>query len=182
MSLPHGILGFLCYGETTGYELNKMFDASVRFFWSATMSQIYQDLIRLENKGYVHAQTVIQSGKPNKKVYSITDAGRQEFLHWLAQNEGDAMKGVRSALLMRVFFSGNAPPAQCAQMLRRFKEDCAQYLAEMATIPETAAHYGEGVDSLSPLYWSLTADYGHAYTRMCMDWAQRCIDKLEALQ
>ena len=65
MSLPHGILGFLCYGETTGYELNKMFDASVRFFWSATMSQIYQDLIRLEKKGYVHAQTVIQSSKPN---------------------------------------------------------------------------------------------------------------------
>ena len=41
MSLANGILGFLAYGEMTGYDLTKAFNSSVRFFWHAQKAQVY---------------------------------------------------------------------------------------------------------------------------------------------
>ena len=47
MSLEFAILGFLSYHPSTGYDLKKMFDVSIRHFWPADQSQIYRTLARL---------------------------------------------------------------------------------------------------------------------------------------
>ncbi|MDQ3842337.1 MAG: PadR family transcriptional regulator [Actinomycetota bacterium] len=44
-------------------------------FWSARHSQIYLELARLEEGGYVTHQVVEQKDRPNKKVYQLTDTG-----------------------------------------------------------------------------------------------------------
>ena len=87
MGLQHGILGFLNYGPCSGYELTKAFQSSLHFFWPAQTSQIYQTLNRLEAAAYITHETVIQTGKPNKNVYSILPAGRAELLRWRSRGE-----------------------------------------------------------------------------------------------
>ncbi|WP_250035869.1 PadR family transcriptional regulator [Paractinoplanes maris] len=79
MSLRHALLAALSQGEASGYELAKRFDVGVAEFWSATPQQLYRDLERLEQDGMVSARVVEQSRRPNKRVFSLTAAGREEL-------------------------------------------------------------------------------------------------------
>ena len=55
MALKQGLLGLLNYGEMTGYELAKVFNDSLSFFWQAQTSQIYRELNQLEAEGLLHS-------------------------------------------------------------------------------------------------------------------------------
>lgn len=79
VSLRHALLAALLAGEASGYELAKRFDVSVADFWSATPQQLYRDLDRLERDGLVEAHVVEQRRRPNKRVFTLTDAGRAEL-------------------------------------------------------------------------------------------------------
>ncbi|MBQ2330081.1 MAG: PadR family transcriptional regulator, partial [Oscillospiraceae bacterium] len=69
--LKHGILGLLNYGSMTGYQVMEVFRDSLNFFWTAQTSQIYRELQNMEMKGWVESVFVPQSGKPDKKLYSL---------------------------------------------------------------------------------------------------------------
>jgi len=84
MSLKHVILSVLSTRNLTGYEITKEFDRVVGFVWKAPHQNVYRDLTKLEKAGFVEFNTVKQSGKPHKKIYSITDAGRGELRFWFA--------------------------------------------------------------------------------------------------
>lgn len=81
MALPHAILVSLCEQASSGYELARRFDRSIGYFWTATHQQIYRTLRVMENNNWVRATTVLQHGRPDKKVSrSPTAAGPS----WLA--------------------------------------------------------------------------------------------------
>lgn len=181
MSLMHGVLGFLNYGKMSGYDLAKAFNSSVQFFWHAQNSQIYLVLDKLEKQGFVTHELIIQSDKPNKKLYCITESGRNEFIRWLSDENGNHSSEFKSAFLMKVFFSGNVSPQQSINMLKKFAEDCKSYLNSMDSIPKSIESYGAEVPNHNKLYWQFTADYGYMYTNMCINWAENCIKKLEEI-
>ncbi len=84
MALPHAILVSLCEQSGSGYELTRRFDRSIGYFWSATHQQIYRTLRTMEADGWVSATVVVQQGRPDKKVYTVSDAGRSELTRWIA--------------------------------------------------------------------------------------------------
>ena len=182
MSLSFGILGFLNYKPMSGYDLVKAFESSLEFFWHAQNSHIYLELKKLEQKGYICGETVIQSERPNKKIFSITDTGRKEFMNWLAEGGGEDATHFKSAFLMKVFFSGNMTPTQSADMLRKFKTDCESYLKRMDSIPKSIEKYSSDTAIYQTIYWQFTADFGYSYIKTCIEWANRCIEKLETIQ
>lgn len=181
MSLSYGILGFLNYSPMTGYELAKVFKDSINFFWHAQNSHIYLELKKLEKNGYIQGETIIQTGKPNKKVFSITDKGKNAFIEWLINNSKDETAETKSAFLIKVFFSGNVPPNKSIQMLKKYKQDLINYSKSMESIPNSINMYSQGLDSYQSLYWQFTADYGNALIETNIAWADRCIKKLEEL-
>ena len=69
----------------SGYELAKTFDASIGFFWKADHQQIYRELSKLRDRGHIEGHEVVQSGKPNKLVYTPTPEGRAALRHWAAK-------------------------------------------------------------------------------------------------
>ena len=75
MALPHAILVSLCEQSGSGYELTHRFDRSIGYFWSATHQQIYRTLRTMEDDGWVSATVVAQRGRPDKKVYTVSEAG-----------------------------------------------------------------------------------------------------------
>ena len=81
--LKHGILGLLSYCDRTGYEIMEVFKNSLSFMWNANTSQVYRELQNLKDSGFAEVTEVEQMGKPNKKVYSITEAGGEELQHWV---------------------------------------------------------------------------------------------------
>lgn len=79
------ILAILNFGDASGYEIKKQStDGAFSFFVDISYGSIYPTLARLEKEGLVSCRSESQTGKPDKKVYSITDTGRQEFLRTLA--------------------------------------------------------------------------------------------------
>jgi DNA-binding PadR family transcriptional regulator len=84
MALRHAVLAALLEGEASGYELSKRFDVSVANFGSATPQQLYRELERLEAGGLVDARVVQQERRPNKRVFTLTDAGYEELAAFTA--------------------------------------------------------------------------------------------------
>lgn len=85
MALEHALLVSLREQTGSGLELSRRFDRSFGFFWPATHQQIYRTLARMEADGWVSAESVAQSGKPDKKVYTVTPAGAEALAAWLIE-------------------------------------------------------------------------------------------------
>ncbi len=84
MALEHALLVALRERPASGLDLARRFDRSIGFFWHATHQQIYRVLARMEHEGWVAATVVHQTGRPDKKVYDVSAAGRQTLADWLA--------------------------------------------------------------------------------------------------
>lgn len=69
-------LGMLTDGEASGYDLKKHFESSFGHFFAAGYGSIYPALASLAAHELVSCQCIPQDGKPDRKVYSITSAGR----------------------------------------------------------------------------------------------------------
>jgi DNA-binding PadR family transcriptional regulator len=85
MALEHAILVSLSEQSGAGSDLTRRFDRSIGFFWTATHQQIYRVLARMEADGWVRSEQVAQQGRPDKKVYDVTPAGRRELERWLGE-------------------------------------------------------------------------------------------------
>ncbi|MCW8329820.1 PadR family transcriptional regulator [Photobacterium sp. SDRW27] len=82
MSLPHVILTVLSSRDASGYDITKEFSQSIGFFWKASHQQVYRELNRMTNSDLVTFRVETQTGKPDRKVYTITDLGRQTLFEW----------------------------------------------------------------------------------------------------
>ena len=82
MALAEAILVCLADKPMSGYDLAKTFDASIGFFWRASHQQVYRELARLRERGLVASQEVEQSGRPNRIVHTISDAGKDMLRAW----------------------------------------------------------------------------------------------------
>ncbi len=85
MALEHAILVSLSERSGSGYELARRFEKSIGLFWSASHQQIYRVLKRMEEAGQVAVDVVAQDGRPDKKVYTVSEPGRVELRRWLAE-------------------------------------------------------------------------------------------------
>lgn len=83
MSLTHALLGVLTARPMSGYDLLRFVDGSVGSVWSASHSQIYPELRRMDERGLVTGDVEIRGTKLQKRVYSVTDAGLDELMRWL---------------------------------------------------------------------------------------------------
>jgi DNA-binding PadR family transcriptional regulator len=114
MSLRDAVLAALLEGESSGYDLAKGFDASVANFWMATPQQLYRELDRLADHGLVQARVVHQERRPNKRMFSLTEAGRAAIQLFTARAPRPSV--IRDELMVKV----NAVDAGDAQAVREF--------------------------------------------------------------
>src|SRR5438876_10153792 len=101
VALGDAILACLTERPMTGYELAKTFDASIGFFWKADHQQIYRELTKLRDRGHIQGRELVQSGKPNKLVYTLTPEGRAALRHWAARPSVPA--SIKDDLLVRLY-------------------------------------------------------------------------------
>ncbi|MCF8571157.1 PadR family transcriptional regulator [Gordonia sp. HY002] len=119
MALRHALLAaLLTVGEASGYDLAKEFDPARATFWTASPQQIYRELDGMEGAGLVSARVVRQSARPDKRMLSLTDAGRAE----LTANSRSAAKptAIRDEMLVMVqSVSAGDPRAVCVTIRDR---------------------------------------------------------------
>jgi DNA-binding PadR family transcriptional regulator len=83
--LKYALMGLLARKPRHGYELKSVFEAMLGGTWPLNIGQVYTTLARLERDGLVENRLVSQDLLPNRKVYSLTEAGQKELARWLAE-------------------------------------------------------------------------------------------------
>ena len=178
--LKHGILGLISNSDKTGYEIMTVFRDSLNHFWTAQTSQIYRELQTMEQAGWIQQTRVSQTGKPDKHVFSITPAGREELRRWLREDNLPA--GVRNPFLMKTFFMGELPVEENLAFFRAFR-DASVFPDEGRRASASADLYRQAVDHPEKaVYWKLTIEFGRMYDQMQREWCERCIRTLEELR
>lgn len=121
VSLRDAVLAALLEGEASGYDLAKGFDASVANFWMATPQQLYRELDRLADDGLIRARVVHQERRPNKRMFSLTEAGYEAIRQFTARAPKPSV--IRDELAVKVL----AADAGDARAVRDFMVERLQW-------------------------------------------------------
>ncbi|MFF4605380.1 PadR family transcriptional regulator [Streptomyces sp. NPDC001339] len=132
MSLPHAILTALLEKPSSGLELTRRFDRSIGYFWPATHQQIYRELGKLEQAGFIRVLPSQQPSRGQKKEFEVLSAGRAELTAWASGEQ--EVKPVRSALVLRLRAAAVVGRAGLDEELRRHLALHRRQLAEYEEI------------------------------------------------
>ncbi|WP_406137188.1 PadR family transcriptional regulator [Streptomyces anulatus] len=78
------LLGLLARRPYSGYDLRKWLESDGQFVWAkAHHSQIYRKLTQMEADGWVRHEVDTREGRPDAKVYRLTERGRDVLLEWV---------------------------------------------------------------------------------------------------
>jgi DNA-binding PadR family transcriptional regulator len=125
-------LGILTRGPATGYEIKKLFeDDGYQHFVEASFGSIYPALTRLTAEGYVSVREEVQDKRPDRKVYSITPAGRTAFIASLMKPLPEDRH--RSPFAFAMLFSHLMPQPRVVEMIDSY---IAQSEAKLVQIQE----------------------------------------------
>lgn len=108
-------LGLLTFGEASGYDLKKHFEATVDHFFATGFGSIYPALAALAEDGLVTCEAQPQEGRPDRKVYRITADGESHLRATLERVE--PTHRVRSELMALLYFAHLMPPQRVRALL-----------------------------------------------------------------
>lgn len=122
-------LGILSQGDATGYEIKKQFENSYSHFYEASFGSIYPALARLTVEKMVSCVQKAQEKRPDKKIYTITAAGRLAFLDTLKKMPG--RDRIRSEFLATMLFGDLLSPSQLDKVIEAKLTEYRRELREM---------------------------------------------------
>jgi DNA-binding PadR family transcriptional regulator len=157
---PNGwtVLGIVSFSdELSGYQLKKWADFGPGFFYvSPSFSQIYSELKKLEEMGLVASREAdSHDNSRNKRLYSITSAGKQALTDW-ARNSPVDRPVLKHPMLMRVMLGQFTEPENLKSIL-------LEHIDRSELQSQQAAHYARFAGS----------DPYFAYVWIALRWAER---------
>jgi len=173
MSLRHALLGLLNNKSASGYDLIAAFNTTLANAWPANQSQVYRELGHLCDEGLLQ---VGEEGPRGRKEYVITEAGRSELKHWMAETEPNRVR--RNESLLRIFFLGNLTHQQATDYLRQEAEVTTQKQKMLDHIEEAADWEADDI----AIYGHLALEYGHRLMALNLEWTEWAIGQLDARQ
>jgi PadR family transcriptional regulator AphA len=172
MSLRYALLGLLTERPLSGYDLSKTIEESQELFWKASTSQIYRELARLSEDGYVEVSVEHQEGRPNKKVYNSTDTGKSAFRAWLMEQSDANINRVE--FLVRTFFFDKLPTEEAVEIILAWKRQHEEKLRELEDYISDDSDDGK---TMTPGRLSTFA-FGAGYYHWFIEWCDRTVDLL----
>jgi DNA-binding PadR family transcriptional regulator len=173
MSLAHAILGLLQQEERTGYDLKtSCFDQSIAHLWPADQAQIYRTLDKLVEQGWVTCTIEIQHDRPNRKIYSVTEAGKAELIRWLQSPQ--PLPTVREPLLVQLFFAAQLSNEAIIQLLEQQLAARREKLAECENIE--LPQLGDQSASREQIMQRLGLELVSRREQTYIDWLKTAID------
>lgn len=116
MPARHAILGLLMQQPMHGYDIDGQFEEGLRHICHVNISQIYAYLKNMEERDWLESETIYQSTNPPKKVFHVTDKGREEMQRWLSEPV-DSNRQMRDELLTKIFFMWRIAPDQLPALI-----------------------------------------------------------------
>ena len=167
----YAVLGLLSFGERSGYDLDKLAQRSIGYFWRPAKSKIYAILPRLVELGLAESTPVAQERRPDKYLYGLTAEGEAALRRWLDSDE--TFVGVaRDGLLLKLFFGALADPDVLRAHVLERKRRAEQQLAELEEIERR-------IDQDEDFFPYLTLLHGLEDARSTVIWAEDVLSLLD---
>ena len=131
--MRHAVLALLADQPAHGYEIKRGLEE--RFgsvIAPLNAGQVYTTLQRLQRDELVADDAVAQSGRPDKRVYRLTDAGRQALEEWLGVPS--APTRLRDDFFMKLVFAQSLGLADPAALMARQREAYLRSLGELERV------------------------------------------------
>jgi PadR family transcriptional regulator AphA len=157
------VLGLISHGVRTGYDIKRVVDRSVRYFWAASYGQIYPELKRLEDAGWITGGGAPHGGRARRE-YRITAAGRKALRDWLHGHE--MRHELRDESLLRLFFADALPRAEALGLVRARRDGFARVLAALRALDD-------GGRDGDPPFVNLVYRWGIDYCEWEIAWCER---------
>jgi DNA-binding PadR family transcriptional regulator len=181
MALRNAVMAALLEGEASGYDLAKGFEASVANFWMATPQQLYRELERMETEGLVSARVVQQERRPNKRLFSLTEAGLEILRAYIADVPAKPT-AIRDELMVKVqsvdIGDAGAVRTAIAERVERSTAKLARYerMRERMLAGRTEDEYFAEADRIGPF---LTLLGGMDFERSNLKWGETALKRLD---
>ena len=161
------VLGLLTKKPLSGYDIKAIVDRSTRFFWAASYGQIYPELRRLEAEGLIEGEDRPNGGR-TRRVYHLTDAGRDELTAWLFGST--VTIELRDESLLRLFFADVLPHEQALMLLEGRKRGHEEFLDVLHAIDARP-----GTDTP---FTDLVLRWGIAFNEWGAKWCEEQLERL----
>jgi DNA-binding PadR family transcriptional regulator len=182
-NVGYALLALLAKTPNTAYELSQRVRRPLGYFWTAPYGQIHPQLRELAEAGLLSVETRPGPGPHDKRIYSITPAGRAELAEWVLRPP--APEPSRDEMLLKAYAiwvadPGGARAAVLAQA-ERHREQLAEYEAIQAEFDQE--HPGAGPSPEHPDFGSAaTLRFGIGYQRLRLEWCEWLASQLAAPQ
>ena len=172
MSIRYAILGLLNYSDMHGYRIKEHIENNFGHMWSINFGQIYSNLKDLETEGLISMLEVVSSddGGPQKKLYSITDKGLDEFLQWLAESPRKSML-IRDPFLLKFPFFGFGDGERAQEII---DEQIVNYEAQLKRRKKNQARWEH-----QSVYVRLIVELGIKQNEMYLKWLRHARAEIE---
>ena len=178
MSIKFAMLGCLSRQPMTGYDLKKRFAESDLLYWSGNSNQIYRSLVALHKDGLVTQTIEQQTDNPDRKIYTITDAGRAALREWVLTPP--ELPQVRHGFLIQLLWADQITPEALDDLLAAYAEELRvrllmleEQIARGAFLPAEGSDRQAQINRLITDRW--TAYYQHEY-----DWVRAAREQLRS--
>lgn len=168
------ILGMLRGGVQTGYAIKRMVDLSTRYFWSASLAQVYPELARLAERGYIEGSDDPRGARP-RRAYELTDKGDDAFLRWLRTERAPSFE-FRDEGMLRLFFADALDDAEALELVRRLRAHAEDVDASFREEILPLAEAGPEAGFRFPM---VVARWGADYYRWRAEWLAGLEDELD---
>jgi DNA-binding PadR family transcriptional regulator len=177
-SSKFALLGMLSMCPGSGYDIKKLVQSSIGYFWSESYGRIYPLLKKLAKEGLIRPER--QQGKSGRarRSYAITDKGMEVLRQWLEKSP--RVEPNRSELLLKLFFSGLAPAEVSSAHVLERKQVEERNLASYEKV-EAQLRQKHARDPRLP-YWLATVSYGRHRSRAIVAWCNETFENLSQAQ
>jgi PadR family transcriptional regulator AphA len=156
------VLGLIAQAPRSGYDIKRIVDRSIRHFWAASYGQIYPELKRLEEAGWIVGDRAPRGGRA-RTMYRITATGRRALQGWMRAS--DTRVELRDESLLRLFFADALSPEDALGLLTGRREGYRQMLAYLEALDD-----GTGPDSP---FVDLVYRWGLDHCRWGIEWCDQ---------
>jgi len=171
------VLGILTLGPHTGYDIKQHMEQSTSYFWNENYGQIYPSLAELLESNDIEVEIIHQHGKPDKKLYRITDQGRRTISDWLSQPADYLVELKKNELLLRVFFGSNSSPDIIIMHIEAYQRKLEESLKVFENLEKWLLNMDKS--DVNYKYWMIANQYGKSHFSGLIQW---CQDSIKVLQ
>lgn len=175
-TLRYIILGLLWARPMSGYDIKQTFDRAIASYWNAGNSQIYTTLKNLHRAALVEVEVIVQTSRPNRKVYRLTETGQAELNRWLQESVPDRF--TKDEFLTKLFFCGETSDITALEHLRGHRASLLKQLEHMEWARQQYANRPTRRPRLLE-YQMLVREYKEATLKAGLEVTERSITRLE---